>query len=664
MSHLARQGLLDRTIVVNIFVGVLVAAVFVTVTMLAYRAAVTQTKDAALYQAQSWYSSTLAHIDKVDRILSGDGLTAAERARVRRVSEAARLVGYGLYTEAGLLVRSAQGTIIFDVDDYPAAREEARRVLAAGQPSARMDLAFHDAADGTTFVSVFLPIFRDGVAVAVVNASFDETSVWRSEMSTFWQTTAGLALLAALALTGTALMALMLQRQRRHEARIAHLATHDPLTGLCNRTAFAQRLRDAVSVARRSGDGVALFMLDVDRFKSINDLMGHDVGDAALRAVASTLSARLDKRCTIARLGGDEFAILQPGVRVKEQAEQTGRTIVEAVRQIEVAGETPLSITTSVGGTVATNGDEDELQRLADAALYYAKEAGRDQFVMFKDGMDQAFRRRSALRTMVRDALKKQTFQLYYQPLHEAATGDLIAFEALLRMPDGSGGFVSPAEFVPVAEEMSVTPVLGAWVLREATKAATKWPAHLRVSVNLSPQQFQSDIVGVVEDALRRSGLDPRRLELEVTENLCITDPALVGRELTRLKALGARIVMDDFGTGYSSLQHLWTFPFDKLKVDRSCMMSLDESENVAEVMRTISAMSGAMKLTVTAEGVETDAHANFARDAGYDEVQGFLYSRPMPLGAIGDYIGRYRDGTATPTPDNANAPAPLSQAV
>ncbi len=253
--------------------------------------------------------------------------------------------------------------------------------------------------------------------------------------------------------------------------------------------------------------------------------------------------------------------------------------------------------------------------------------------------MDGELKTRNTLRVMLRHALETDAFELHYQPIHEAESGALLGFEALLRLHDGDGGMISPAKFIPIAEDMGLTPRLGQWVLNEACRTASQWPADLSIAVNLSVQQFREDLVTVVESALALSGLAASRLELEITELLFIAEPDSVTEQLHRLKALGVRVVMDDFGTGYSSLSYLWKFPFDKLKVDRSCFMSLDQSENVGEVLRTISAMSGAMNLRVVAEGIETEVQRAFACQAGYDELQGFLCGRPMPLEAVTQYI-------------------------
>ena len=255
-------------------------------------------------------------------------------------------------------------------------------------------------------------------------------------------------------------------------------------------------------------------------------------------------------------------------------------------------------------------------------------------------------RTRNALRERLRAAIENADLVVHYQPQHAAEDGQLVGFEALVRLADGAGGFVSPMDFIPIAEEMHLMGQLGAIVLSSAAKEAMRWPEHLHVAVNLSPQQFEGDVVGIVSDALRASGLSAERLELEITESLFISNPEHVAAQLRSLKDLGVRIAMDDFGTGYSSLSYLWQFPFDKLKVDRSCFARLGDKTaangrdaRVIAVLDTIGAMGRAMNLRITAEGIETSDQHAYARQAGYDEVQGFLYGRPMPVEELPAHI-------------------------
>ncbi|MEM8551951.1 MAG: EAL domain-containing protein [Pseudomonadota bacterium] len=628
---------------VNFAAGLTIVLVYGAAVFYAYNAIENDIRKNTIEKADRWYNAALAGNDKVERLLSGQILSQLDETRLAVANEVANVDIYKLRNREGFVSRSNAGTLMLG-DDAVARMDRAlqamreRRTLVGTYDLLETHLKDH--------ITVYMPVMRPRGPIAVIQLEMNKGAATAAAHQQFLTVLLLTSIIAAFSLFGVVVTGVLLRRQKVSSAHIRHLAHHDPLTGVANRAQFLETLERELARARKNGAIVAVQMIDLDRFKSINDLLGHDTGDALIQEAAKRISGALREGDLTARLGGDEFAIIQVFRTTKPSASATARRVVAAIRAIREVNGTPVNVTASIGVvTSAFTRDVKDIQRLADAALYEAKESGRDRYVIYKDGMEEAVRQRTTMRAMIRECLRNETFDLFYQPLHDAAEGRLVGFEALLRMPDGEGGYVSPAVFVPIAEEIGVTPALGEWVLRAATEAAASWPGALRVSVNLSPQQFQVDVVDVVRSALAASGLAPERLELEITENLFISDVDHVERELHRLKALGVRIVMDDFGTGYSSLQHLWKFPFDKLKVDRSCLMSLDENDSVKEVLRTITAMSGSMNLRVTAEGVETQRQADFAREAGYDEVQGFLYSRPMPVNEVAGYIRGFGHG-------------------
>ncbi|MEM9221530.1 MAG: EAL domain-containing protein [Pseudomonadota bacterium] len=494
-------------------------------------------------------------------------------------------------------------------------------------------------ADDKVYIEAFLPIEGTQASARFVNIVIDVTNAKMLFLETFWRSFLMTGVLAALGVATSTATIFLIRRKRASDAQIIHLARHDPLTNLANRAELSRRLSAMLDEAKAGSSKIALHMIDLDGFKTINDTLGHETGDSLLRAVAGRLDECASPADVTARLGGDEFALVQKYSKF-QTVQQTAELLVHSLRSIKTVDGVHVSISASVGTALSAQTTENRtLRQFADAALYRAKRGGKDQQIVFEPGMEAEVLQRNALCVAIRNALDCDGFDIHYQPLHDARDGALSSFEALVRLPDKDGSFVSPGIFIPVAEEMGVTHELGDFVLRKACAEAVDWPIPLRLSVNLSPQQFDSDIVGVVKDALGQSGLNPGRLELEITENLFIENPEPVGAKLHELKALGVRVVMDDFGIGYSSLQQLWKFPFDKLKVDRSCFLSLGESESVAEILRTISAMSGAMNLRVTAEGIETEHQRAFAAEAGYDELQGFLFSKPLPASAVVDYI-------------------------
>jgi diguanylate cyclase (GGDEF)-like protein/PAS domain S-box-containing protein len=450
------------------------------------------------------------------------------------------------------------------------------------------------------------------------------------------------------------LLALMdITERKRAEARLAFMAQHDVLTGLPNRNLLRQNIDEILLHTRRSSDKTAVLILGIDNFKAVNDTLGHGIGDKLLRAVAKRLRSTLREQDTLARLNSDEFAIVQSGLSHPDDAVMLARRLLEAISDPYLFDEHSIVIGASIGIAMAP-GDGDETEKLlknADMALSRAKNDSRGTFSFFEAGMDARAQNRRKIEADLRDAIQNDVLRPYYQPLIEVSTGRITGFEALVRWPDPERGMISPAEFIPVAEETGLINALGGLMLRRACADAVLWPEDVCVAVNLSPLQFRAgNLLSIVMDALKQSGLPAERLELEITETLLLEKSAQVLATLHALRTLGVRISMDDFGTGYSSLSYLRSFPFDKIKIDQSFVRDLAANRDAQAIVRSIISVGVGLGVTITAEGVETEAELSWLRTEGCHEAQGFLFSQARPNA---DVVGMLRAQTGT----NANAP-------
>jgi len=463
------------------------------------------------------------------------------------------------------------------------------------------------------------------------------------------------------------------------DRQIAFLAHFDALTRLRNRARFAAELPLALTRASESGQGIALHYIDLDRFKNINDTLGHDAGDELLRQAARRLGGLAGPGDIVARLGGDEFVICQQAVRSRVDAERFGRHLVARMAAPFHVGGHDIALSVSVGTalacieTEATPGSRprsaadaysipaaEVLMKRADMALYRAKTDGRGRHRLYAEDMNAALTERLAIEALIRHAVEHDGFELHFQPVFSAKEPELRGFEALLRLRDARGGQVPPDLFVAIAEEMGMISKVGRWALRSACREAAAWPSHLTVAVNLSPAQFaDGSVVALVRSALDESGLAPERLELEITETVLLRDSDHVLRELEQLDLLGVRVVMDDFGTGYSSLAYLWRFRFAGLKIDRSFVMALDGgNEAIAGVVRTIVTLGRVLGMRITAEGVETAQQAERLRAMGCDRLQGYLFGRPGPASVAVQLIRRHEAARRSRLARASRAPA------
>jgi diguanylate cyclase (GGDEF)-like protein/PAS domain S-box-containing protein len=433
--------------------------------------------------------------------------------------------------------------------------------------------------------------------------------------------------------------------RQKAEAKIAYMAHHDGLTNLANRELYQERLRQALENGRSESTRVAVLCIDLDLFKNVNDSFGHPIGDRLLKMVAERLRSEVRGNNLVARLGGDEFAvILASGVSPNEASDYAAGLTKVLSASYDIDG-IEVVIGASIGIALSPGDGEtsEELMRNADMALYRAKSDGGGVHRFFEKEMDRQAQKRRDMELDLRRAFANGEFEVHYQPLVDIAADRISGFESLLRWRHPEKGMISPADFIPVAEDIGLIVALGEWVLREACTEAVKWPTDVKVAVNLSPMQFRSrNLVQVVVSALAHSGLSPLRLDLEITESVFLAETEANLAILHQLRELGVSISMDDFGTGYSSLSYLRSFPFDKIKIDRSFVKDLAQRSDCVAIVRAISGLGRSLNITTTAEGVETVDQLDWLRAEGCNEVQGFLFSAARPAAEIGQLLAKF----------------------
>ena len=426
-----------------------------------------------------------------------------------------------------------------------------------------------------------------------------------------------------------------------------HMASHDQLTGLPGRTLLRERIAEAMEKAMLHGRKVAVFVIDLDHFKRMNDSLGHRAGDEVLVGMAERMKLSLRRSDTLGRLGGDEFVVVMPHIATLADVERCARRLVDRVSSTALVGSLEVNLTASVGVCVYPDfaEDVDSLLERADVATYAAKENGRNQYQVFADAMLKRSQDRLSMDMALRHALAREELFLHYQPLVSLSTGRVIGMESLLRWHHPKLGVISPATFIPLAEETGLIVPIGEWALRQSCKQAKAicddLGMELSVSVNLSPRQFeQSNLLQVIGEALEESGLPPNNLQLELTENTLMINSASNLEKLQQIRQLGARVAIDDFGTGFCSFSYLLQYPVDRLKIDQSFVMKAVTEPNAATVVRTIVAMSHHLGIKVIAEGVETPEHLKFLASRKCDEAQGYYFSRPIAAAGFGAAVG------------------------
>ena len=592
--------------------------------------------------AESWAKYVAENVTDLEDIADGQPPSAESMAFLIRTQQIRHVFGFEIINLHGNVQLASDGSKISSISGAVHSNTAAR-AAELGQPVISVK-------EGTPpvrpriYSEAYLPVIVDGRPQAVVAAYVDLTEQHDHFRQAFLLAALALCLLISGAV-GIPTIAWYRRTKEKQQAdrRIRFLAHHDALTGLANRAQLIEKLENALAILPLRGGCLAVHFIDLDHFKEVNDSLGHDGGDFLLKTVAERLRAITRAGDIVARLGGDEFVVVQTDIDGKDQVEDFAQRLASAVNAPMKLKEHEIVATVSVGVALApADGTSPErLLKSADLALYKSKAEGRNCTCFFEPKMDAALQARIALEKILRDAVHNERFILHYQPLFEVSGQRLIGFEALIRLPAEDGTLIPPMAFIPVAEDLRLIGKIGAWVLREACKAATNWPEPLTVAVNLSPAQFEAGSIStIVASALRETGLAPCRLELEITETLLLGNSDAVMTELQSLKAMGIAIVMDDFGTGYSSLSYLWRFPFDKIKIDRSFMQGFDAKGRDAEtVVKTIIALGRELNMRVTVEGVETAKQAAFLDGADADQVQGFFFGRPVSASEIGAII-------------------------
>lgn len=596
------------------------------------------------HKARGWAAYFIEHMPNLDELIATGRPDASQLERIATAEKVGDVFRFKLFDRRGVrTLVSDEAAYAIEIASTGGDDANAVEVLRTGISKVSLN-------DGTgkknrppIYVEAYVPIVdAQGTVHGVVEVYLDQTKTASLLKTSFAALSLGLALFAAL-IFGLPMMAYLLRSRQASEARqrVDYLAHYEPMTGLLNRASFTDKL-DAMLRRRNHGQSLALVLLDIDDFKSINDTHGHEVGDEFLRHAAKCITGLCRETDLAARPGADEFILAFTG-RSEPEVVKLVKELMQGIAEPIVRRGKSISGNLSVGiYMVDRQADKmaDALHK-ADVALYQAKADGRNTYRVFTEDMEIGMQARRDLEQLIRRAAEQNAFELHYQPLLHAKSGACAGFEALLRLPDGKGGYISPLICIPVIEALGLINAVGKWVIEEATRTAATWPSHLFIAVNLSVKQFADGaLVGHVKNALASSGLRPKQLELEVTETLLMQNTESTARQLAELRKLGVALSMDDFGTGYSSLGYLWQYRFDKLKIDQSFISALSHNEKKAgEILDTIIMLGHKLDMTVTAEGIETAHQAEILAALACDHVQGFLYGRPAPASEIALFL-------------------------
>jgi diguanylate cyclase (GGDEF)-like protein len=632
----------------------LVAAVWSTV-LVTSRAVEQLLRQDAETEGKAWARYLAANVSDLDRIVAGAKPSADSLAFFVRAEKVGNVFRYKIYAPNGELRLSSHAADETNPEEKSIVEHnpEAASAVLAGKTVVEVKSGGEtDETDsgGTGenasendfpafYSEAYVPVVVGGTVVGIMEAYVDQSEKRAAFDMKIGRLALSLAAIIAIAFGLPGLGFAWRTRQKQQaDSRADFLAQHDALTAVLNRTRFMRDLDEAI----RLGCAVAVHVVDINGFKDINDTHGQAAGDDILRQVAQRLQTLAQKENLLARLGSDDFALAEI-VQNPRQITRTARHVIAILGEAFRLADREIEVTVSVGSALApTHGtDAASLLKSAEIALHHSKSHGRGTRSLFRPEMDAELRARRELESLIRNAVANEGFELHFQPIRRASDRRLRGFEALLRLPKADGGRISPALFVPIAEYIGLIGDIGDWVIRRACAVAASWPNQLSIAVNLSPVQFEDGrIAETVRAALEASGLAAKRLEIEITEGLLLSDAESIMRQLAELKRLGVRIAMDDFGTGYSSLAYLWKFPFDKLKIDQSFTRALSAGDDhVTSVIQAIVALGRSLGMRTTAEGVETEMQAEFLVKVGCDELQGFHFGRPMPLEEVAGVI-------------------------
>ena len=602
------------------------------------RFAVKATTDYLLYEnataaARNWANLLGANVADIEQIANGEPPSSESMAFFDWARKTGSVFRYVIYNKTGDSQLTSEHTVaMVDIAEF------SREAVLALKGNAPVVDVHEDSSPGRPafYARAFVPVVVEGRPVAVISAFVDQTEVRALFSKALSIAGAALSLITALAFSLPAIAWYRRTREKQMaDRRIRYLAQHDALTGLSNRSRLMERLDGLLAKKAVGGGGLAVHFIDLDKFKEVNDTFGHDGGDFLLKSVAERLTAIATGDDIAGRFGGDEFVVVQNDVCIRQEAEHFATRIMEALSAPIVFNGHEITATASIGVALAPDDgtNSERLVKSADLAVYVSKKEGRNCVRSFRPEMDAELQTRLSLERRLREAIQTDAFVLHYQPIYEVSNRHLVGYEALVRLPAADGSLIEPMAFIPIAEELRLIGRLGAWIIKEACRTAANWPAHLTVAVNLSPAQFEAGSISeVVKQALVHSGLEPHRLELEITEALLLRESAEVMHQLRMLKDIGVAVVLDDFGTGYSSLSYLLRFPFDKIKIDRSFIYDPDNTCRDAETMiKTIVGLGRQLSMQVTVEGVETAEQAACLDGVHADQVQGFFFGEPVP---------------------------------
>jgi diguanylate cyclase (GGDEF)-like protein len=604
----------------------------------------------ALSTSESWAVTLTRTVEDLPAVIAGDSPSAESKRLLAEASQVGDTYRYRIWDGSGRLVysseRIASGATPKNLADVLGANG-ASSVLAGAETTQAGTSGHGD--EPEDYAISFIPILRNKKVIGAFEIYLDQTSDKALYERSFFLTEAIIAIVTLIAGGVPGFLAFQKMRDhRKAEAEALFLADHDLLAGLPNRRGLEKQTIGAFALARRNQSQIAAVLIDLDRFKQVNDSFGQRAGDEMLRGFTQRLRSAARAEDLIARLGGDEFVVLQPGAPQPTSAAKLAKRLLKNLSKPFEIGGIQLVCSASIGVAIDSTDakDWDSLLSCADAALYKAKAEGGNAVCFFEAGMDAMLRERTQIEHDMRRALDANAFQLAFQPQLNFSDRRLAGFEALVRWPRDWPA-QPPSAFIPVAEESGLMVRLGTWVLESACRTAASWNRPLKIAVNLSPVQFQQgDVVAAVEHALQTSGLDPERLELEVTESLWLKSTDAVLDQLGRLRSMGISIALDDFGTGYSSLSYLWRFPFDKVKIDRSFVAGMQTDPKAMAIVNSVVALARTLDLEVTAEGVETQAQADALGKAGCHVAQGYLYGRPISEAMVTVWINAESDGT------------------
>lgn len=602
-------------------------------------------EDNAERKAANWATYLSKSVPDLEQLIDSGEPTQAQAAIIDKAVQVADVFRFKLFdADARMVLISDELGAPLEAGARTDHNGHARDVITTGQAVIELQDGREKSNRPDLYVEAYVPILAaGGQTIGVVEVYLDQTPVANLFHRNFLYLAGALGLVV-LASFGVPFIAyiLKMRQQVKTGEKVRLLSSRDQLTGLHNRATFFHKVQDALDAGLLDLRKAAIIFIDLDNFKTINDTFGHKAGDEFLRHVGTAISERLSPNDMAARLGGDEFIIIS--------AQRNIDGIEELIEALRAAVSVPVRVDgMALNGHLSIGVHIDRSEQLtlkermhkADIALYQAKLSGRNTWVVFTPDLEQKIARRQYVEECILAGFSENRFEVHYQPLIEQSSLSVVGFEALLRLTDGEGNHIPPAEFIPVAEKAGEISRIGAWVLEEAVRAAASWPPHLFVSVNLSARQFDDgSLLESVKTCLDRSGLEPHRLELEVTENMLIEQEAKIIDQLNALNALGVSLAMDDFGAGYSSLGYLWKYKFNKLKVDRSFVNSLTGPDNkTRHVLDTIISLGHHLDMTVTIEGIESEAQVEALNTLSCDHFQGFYYGEPLPSRELAPFL-------------------------